>query len=247
MGGILVDTESVSGFVGSGPLLVGEFLESGPKVVLSSNDVSVVTFWASVDWFTGSNGLLEVFVVPAGLEEKDDDHDVNNGKSDKNETEHLSTSESSDETSVNGGAASEGNSGVGVDSDSHTNVTGNDGGHGSGKVGGGGVWEVGWSSGHVHLEEIDSGSENDSERAGPDGEPDVFLVEESFGTLLNKKKRLGFVFILDNGQKRPCLIIDFKKLTSVILVPTRARVSMTYSTVACFSPPVWAATSSDLP
>ena len=107
MGGILVDTESVSGFVGSGPLLVGEFLESGPKVVLSSNDVSVVTFWASVDWFTGSNGLLEVFVVPAGLEEKDDDHDVNNGKSDKNETEHLSTSESSDETSVNGGAASE--------------------------------------------------------------------------------------------------------------------------------------------
>ena len=76
MGGILVDTESVSGFVGSGPLLVGEFLESGPKVVLSSNDVSVVTFWASVDWFTGSNGLLEVFVVPAGLEEKDDDHPI---------------------------------------------------------------------------------------------------------------------------------------------------------------------------
>jgi hypothetical protein len=184
-GGILVDTESVSGMVGSGPLGVGEFLESAPKVVLSSSDVNGVTFWASVDWFTGSNCLLEVLVVPAGLEEKDDDHDVKNGKSDKNETEHLSTSESSDETSVNRGAASEGNSGVGVDSDSHTNVTGNDGGHGSGKVGGGGVWEVGWSSVHVHLEEIDGGSENDSERAGPDGEPDVFLVEESFGTFGN--------------------------------------------------------------
>jgi hypothetical protein len=119
----------VGGFGGSGPLFVGEGLESEPKVVLGSSDVFVVTVWASVDWFTGSNGFLEVVVVPAGLEEKDDDHDVKNGKSDKNETEHLSTSESSDETSVDGGAASEGNSGVGVDSDSHTNVTGKDGGH----------------------------------------------------------------------------------------------------------------------
>ena len=193
---------------------MGEGLESEPKVVLGSSDVFVVTFWASVDWFTGSNGLLEVVVVPAGLEEKDDDHDVKNGKSDKNETEHLSTSESSDETSVNGGAASEGNSGVGVDSDSHTNVTGNDGGHGSGKVGGGGVWEVGWSSLHVHLEEIDGSSENDGEGAGPDGKPDVFFVKESFGTLKKIEKWLGFgqlKNVILNSNKRLCLIIDFKK------------------------------------
>jgi len=68
-------------------------------------------------------------VVPAGFEEKDDDHDVEDTKTDKAETEHLSTSESSDETLVDGAAAGEGNSGVGVDSDSHTNVTGKDGGH----------------------------------------------------------------------------------------------------------------------
>ena len=68
-------------------------------------------------------------VVPAGFEEKDDDHDVEDTKTDKAETEHLSTSESSDETLVDGAEAGEGNSGVGVDSDSHTNVTGKDGGH----------------------------------------------------------------------------------------------------------------------
>ena len=36
---------------------------------------------------------------------------------------------------------------------------------------------------HVHLEEIDGGSEDDGERAGPDGKIDVFLVKESFGTI----------------------------------------------------------------
>lgn len=34
----------------------------------------------------------------------------------------------------------------------------------------------------MHLEEIDGGSEDDGEGAGPDGKIDVFLVEESFGT-----------------------------------------------------------------
>lgn len=84
--------------------------------------------WAVVDWHTGGKGFGEVLVVPASLEDKDDDHDVKDGKSDKNETEHLSTSESGDETSMAGIGASVGNSGVGVDSDSHANVTGNDGG-----------------------------------------------------------------------------------------------------------------------
>jgi hypothetical protein len=73
-------------------------------------------------------GLIEELVVPASLEDKDDDHDVKDGKSDEDETKNLSTSESGDETSMAGFSASEGNSGVGIDSDSHANVTGNDGG-----------------------------------------------------------------------------------------------------------------------
>lgn len=85
--------------------------------------------WASADWLSSGEGHLQESVVPAGFEEEDDDHDVEDTKTDKAETEHLSTSESSDETFVDGAAAGEGNSGVGVDSDSHTNVTGKDGGH----------------------------------------------------------------------------------------------------------------------
>lgn len=84
--------------------------------------------WAVVDWHSGGKGLSEELVVPAGLEDKDDDHDVKDGKSDKDETENLSTSESGDETSMAGIGASVGNSGVGVDSDSHSDVTSNDGG-----------------------------------------------------------------------------------------------------------------------
>lgn len=68
-------------------------------------------------------------VVPASLEDKDDDHDVKDGKTNKAETEYLSTSESTDESLMDGGSASVGNSGVGIDSDSHSNVTGKDGGH----------------------------------------------------------------------------------------------------------------------
>jgi hypothetical protein len=158
-----------------------------------------------IDWSSSVKSLGEVLVVPASLEDEDDDHDVKEGKSDEDETEHLSTSESGDETSMGGVSAGVGNSGVGVDSDSHSNVTSNDGGNGSGKVRGSSVWEVGWGSLHAHLEEINSGSENDSERAGPDGKPEVFFVKESFSTLRKKEKWLGFCseksFILNNKKR----------------------------------------------
>lgn len=113
----------------SGPLSVGLAFKSGPDLALSKFNCSVVTIWASVDWSSRGKNLVEVGVVPAGFEEKDDDHDVENGESNKAETEHLSSSESGDETSVDGRAAGEGDSGVGVDGNSHTNVTGKDGGH----------------------------------------------------------------------------------------------------------------------
>jgi hypothetical protein len=55
---------------------------------------------------------------------------------------------------------------------------------------------------HVHLEEIDSGSENDGEGAGPDGKIDVFLVEESFGTLLIEEKGLEILSFEKNVNLR---------------------------------------------
>jgi len=96
---------------------------------LSGNERFVVTIWTVVDWSSSLENQIELVVVPASFEEEDDDHDVEDGESDKAETEYLSTSEGADEALMDGAAASVGNSGVGIDSDSHTNVTGKDGGH----------------------------------------------------------------------------------------------------------------------
>ena len=93
-GSTSVSTES------SRPLSVGKALEPSPDALLGSDDSSVVVSWALIDWSSGSKDFLEVVVVPAGLEEEDDDHDVEDTESDKAETEYLSTSEGSDETSV---------------------------------------------------------------------------------------------------------------------------------------------------
>lgn len=154
-----------SGLKVGSPLSKGVSLELSPDRFLGSGDTGGISCWAVIDWSSSSKSFGEILVVPASLEDEDDDHDVKEGKSDEDETEHLSTSESGDETSMGRVSAGIGNSGVGVDSDSHSNVTGNDGGNGSGKVRGSSVWEVGWGSLHAHLEEINSGSENDSERA----------------------------------------------------------------------------------
>ena len=122
-------TGFVESTVSSGPVGELEFLEFGPDLFLCSQEINVVSFWAVVHWLSSLKSFGEVFVVPASLEDKDDDHDVKDGKTNKDETEYLSTSESTDESLMDGGSASVGNSGVGIDSDSHTNVTGKDGGH----------------------------------------------------------------------------------------------------------------------
>jgi hypothetical protein len=118
----------VSSVVSGNPLFIGFGLEEFPDLSLSGDHAGVGANWAVVNWHTSLEGLIEELVVPASLEVKDDDHDVKDGKSDEDETKNLSTSESGDETSMAGFSASEGNSGVGIDSDSHANVTGNDGG-----------------------------------------------------------------------------------------------------------------------
>lgn len=77
---------------------MGEVLEPGPDLSLGSLNSSVGSVWAMIDWSSSGEGLVEVEVVPACLEEEDDDHDVKDSESDKAETEYLSTSEGSDET-----------------------------------------------------------------------------------------------------------------------------------------------------
>ena len=104
--------------------------------------------WAVVDWDTSGHEFFQPSVVPSGFENEDDDHDVQDTSTDKDETENLSTSESSNETLVDASAALEGNSGVGVNGNSHTNVTGHNGCNGSSKEGKSGIWEVGWSKWH---------------------------------------------------------------------------------------------------
>ena len=96
-----------------------KFFKFGPDGCLSFFESSIGSRRALIDWSTSSKSVIEVLVVPAGLEDKDDNHDVKDGKSNKDETEYLSTSESGDETSMAALSTSEGNSGVGIDSDSH--------------------------------------------------------------------------------------------------------------------------------
>lgn len=82
----------------SSPVLKLENLKLSPDFLLSLGDSGEGSSWAVIDWHTSGESLGEVFVVPASLEDKDDDHDVKDGKSDKDETEYLSTSESTDES-----------------------------------------------------------------------------------------------------------------------------------------------------
>ena len=121
----------------------------------------------------------ECIIIPSELEDKDDEHKVKKGESNKNESEDLSTSESSDESSMaisSGMGTWESDSGVGVDSNSHSDVSSNDGGEGSEEVWGSGVWEIGWGGIVAHLKGVDGESEDEGEKCGPDGKVKVFFV-----------------------------------------------------------------------
>lgn len=79
--------------------------EHGTKIGLSSKEFCVVSSWALVVWSSGLDDSLKPFVVPACFEDENDDHDVHDTKSYKDESKYLTTSESSDETFVDTSAA----------------------------------------------------------------------------------------------------------------------------------------------
>ena len=161
------------------------YIPSSNEVFVSSFESSVVIFdvsesicssWALVDWNTSEHKFFQPFVVPSSFENEDDDHDVQDTSTDEDETENLSTSESSNETFMDASAALEGNSGVGVYGNSHTNITSHNGCNRSSKEGKSGIWEVSWSKWHWHFEKIDGRTEDNGEKARPDGKVDVFFM-----------------------------------------------------------------------
>lgn len=130
--------------------------------------------------------VVEVFkgsIEPGGLVDDHDDLEDEDGKSNEDETEDLSSSESSEETVVDISAAHEGGSCVGVDSNSHTNVSGSNGSGGSYDEGGGSVWEVGGFNVVGHLLPINGDTKDDSEDGGEDSEIQIFLSQEANSTL----------------------------------------------------------------
>jgi hypothetical protein len=124
----------------------------------------------------GSTDGIKLSIVPGGLVGNDNDLEDEDGKSNKDESKNLSASESSEETIVDISAAHEGGSSVGVDGNSHSNVSGSNGGSGSNDVGSGSVWEVGWSNIRGHLLHVDGNSEEDSEGSREDTKVQIFLA-----------------------------------------------------------------------
>lgn len=95
---------------------------------------------------------LELFngtIKPGSLEDDQENLEDEECESDEDESEHLSTGEGGQETNmdvvVSSLAALEGSSSVGVDSDSHANISSEDRGGGSNEVSSGSVWPVGHS------------------------------------------------------------------------------------------------------
>jgi hypothetical protein len=79
----------------------------------------------------------------------------------------------------------EGGSSVGVDGNSHSNVTSEDGSSGSDEESSGGVWPVGLSPCFVsvHLLIVDGCTEDDSEHSGENSEVKIFSSQERDSTL----------------------------------------------------------------
>jgi hypothetical protein len=91
--------------------------------------LAVVVFLASFLTFTFlAHDGLEFSIVPGGLEGEHDQMENQEGESDKDETEHLTTSEGGDEAQMGASAALVGGSCVGEHGNGHADVTCKDGG-----------------------------------------------------------------------------------------------------------------------
>jgi hypothetical protein len=129
--------------------------------------------------------LLSLFAKTANdglLEDKDEDFQDTESKTNKDEAEDLTTVEGSHETIIDALVAKVGYLDVGGGSDHHADVAGKHGGEGTDKEAERSVGEtrvaVGFLPGLVN-----GTHENDSEEDAEDGEVEVFFLEEGFGTL----------------------------------------------------------------
>ena len=133
-----------------------------------------------------SNKTSEGSIEPGPLEKDNDQIEAQKSESDKDESKNLSTSEGSEETIVSVSAAHECCSGVGVDSNSHSNVTCSNGSTASNHESCGGVWEVGWLISNVHLLQIDCEPKQNGENSGKDTQIQILLSKERVSTLNRK-------------------------------------------------------------
>jgi len=124
----------------------------------------------------------ELLVIPGSLVDDDNEVKDKKGKSDKGETEYLSSSEGGQKSIMGIFAAHESGSSVGVNGNSHSNVSSGNGGSRADEVCKAGVWEVGSWSGS-HLLPVNSYSQDDTEHQREDGEVQILLSQEADSTL----------------------------------------------------------------
>ena len=133
-----------------------------------------------------SNKTSEGSIEPGPLEKDNDQIEAQKSESDEDESKNLSTSEGSEETIVSVSAAHECCSSVGVDSNSHTDITCSNGSSTSKHESCGGIWEVGWLISNVHLLQVDCETKYNGENSGKDTQIQILLGKERVGTLNRK-------------------------------------------------------------
>jgi len=142
----------------------------------------------SLDGFTSYSGVLGVFCGDDGwLVGEDEDLEDDKGESNESESEDLSTSEGSIESSefVLSGAEV-GSLDIADGGDLHSDETASHGGDGSDEEGKGGVREPHHFSSFVGFPgHVDGADEDDSEDGAENGEVGVFLDQESVGAIFD--------------------------------------------------------------
>lgn len=121
-----------------------------------------------LDWVQRSNGTVTLIAKIDGLVDNNKDLEDQEGKADKDETKDLATSVGNYETLVNIIGAFIGSSDVGVGSDSHTDVPGDDGGEATNEEG----------NSCVELSKFYFGTEGNKncEKDEENTEEDIFLL-----------------------------------------------------------------------
>ena len=126
--------------------------------------------------------MLAKTVEDSGLEDKNEDFQDTEGKTDKDEAEDLTAVEGSHESFIDAVIAEVSDLDVGGGGDHHADVAGKHGGEGTNEEAESSVGE-GWVVVAFFPWLVDSAEEDGAEENTEDSEVQVLFLEESFGTL----------------------------------------------------------------